>query len=57
MDGQWLRATVTAAANGSQDAFNELCLKTRDRAYFVTFSITKNEDDALDILQDSYLKS
>ena len=45
------------AAKGSQQAFNELYLLTRDRAYFVAFSITKDEQDALDILQESYLKA
>jgi len=45
------------AAAGSESAFDELYRLTRDRAYFVAFSITKNEDDALDILQDSYLKA
>ena len=45
------------AAAGSAGAFDELYRLTRDRAYFVAFSITKNEDDALDILQDSYLKA
>ncbi|MCL2106267.1 MAG: RNA polymerase sigma factor [Oscillospiraceae bacterium] len=45
------------AAQGSQGAFNELYRLTRDRAYFVAFTITKNEQDALDIVQDSYLKA
>jgi len=45
------------AAGGDKNAFNELYRQTRDKAYFVAFSVTKNEDDALDILQDSYLKA
>jgi len=32
------------------------CL-TRDRAWFVALSVTGDEQDALDILQDSYLKA
>jgi len=42
---------------GSQEAFNELYRLTRDRAYFVALTITRNEQDALDITQDSYLKA
>jgi len=45
------------AAQGSREAFNDLYLLTRDRAFFVAYSITKDEEDALDILQDSYLKA
>ena len=48
---------VQQAMKGDHRAFNDLYLLTRDRAYFVAFSITKNEQDALDILQDSYLKA
>lgn len=42
---------------GGQDAFNELYHLTRDRAHFVALSITRNEQDALDIVQDAYLKA
>ena len=52
-----IAALAQKARTGNQDAFNELYLLTRDRAYFVAFSITKDEQDALDILQDSYLKA
>jgi len=45
------------AQKGSQDAFNELYRLTRDRAFFVARSIAGNEQDALDIIQDSYLKA
>ena len=45
------------AQQGSQDSFNELYRLTRDRAYFVALTITHNEQDALDIIQDSYLKA
>jgi len=54
---QRLATLARQAANGDENAFNELYRLTRDRAYFVAFSITKNEDDAFDILQDSYLKA
>ena len=45
------------AAQGNEGAFNELYLLTRDRAYFVAYSVARNEQDALDILQESYLKA
>jgi len=48
---------VPKAAGGDQEAFNELYLLTRDRAYFVAYSITRSEQDALDILQEAYLKA
>ena len=50
-------ALARQAAGGDGDAFNQLYVLTRDRAYFVAYSITHNEQDALDILQDSYLKA
>lgn len=46
-----------AAQQGDEAAFNELYLFTRDRAYFLAVSIVKNENDAMDILQDSYLNA
>ena len=48
---------VQAAQNGDQRAFEALYNLTKDSSYFVAFSITKNENDALDIMQDSYLKA
>lgn len=48
---------VRAAQNGDQKAFEALYNLTKDSSYFVAFSITKNENDALDIMQDSYLKA
>jgi len=52
-----LTALAARAAQGDGDAFNELYRLTRDRAYFVAYSVTRSEQDALDILQDSYLKA
>ena len=45
------------AQQGNQGAFNELYRLTRDRAYFVALSVAKDEQDALDIVQDSFLKA
>jgi len=52
-----IRDLVLRAAQGEQDAFQELYLATRQKAYFTALSITKNEADAQDILQESYLKA
>ncbi len=41
---------------GNQSVFEELYKLTSSRAYFVAFEITKNEQDAEDILQESYIK-
>ena len=58
MDNREQIATLAQRARtGDQDAFNELYRLTRDRAYFVAFSVAGNEQDALDILQDAYLKA
>ena len=48
---------VQAAQKDDQRAFEALYNLTKDSSYFVAFSITKNENDALDIMQDSYLKA
>lgn len=51
-----LTEIVIAAQNNDQRAFEALYNLTKDSSYFVAFSITQNENDALDIMQDSYLK-
>ena len=56
-DREHIAELARQAAQGSREAFNDLYLLTRDRVYFVAFSITQNEQDALDILQESYLKA
>ncbi|MDR1734957.1 MAG: sigma-70 family RNA polymerase sigma factor [Oscillospiraceae bacterium] len=48
--------TKTAYRCG-KDEFNELYLRTRDKAWVIALSIAKNEEDALDILQDAYLSA
>lgn len=47
---------VRQIQNGDNGAFNELYKLTNGRAYFVALEITKNEQDAEDILQESYIK-
>ena len=52
-----IRELALEAAQGSTSAFQELYRLTRQGAWFVALSITKNEHDAQDILQESYLKA
>lgn len=47
---------VVKLQNGDNNAFNELYKLTSGRAYFVALEITKNEQDAEDVLQESYIK-
>lgn len=47
---------VVQLQNGDSGAFGELYKLTSGRAYFVAFEITKNEQDAEDVLQESYIK-
>ena len=48
---------INAALSGDEAAFEALYSMTKDSAYFIALSITHNEQDALDILQDSYIKA
>ncbi|MCL2494810.1 MAG: sigma-70 family RNA polymerase sigma factor [Oscillospiraceae bacterium] len=52
-----IRDLALQAMQGSAPAFQELYRLTRQGAWFVALSITKNEHDAQDILQESYLKA
>ncbi len=56
-DKQRIAELVIEIQNGKTDAFNELYKLTSSRAYFVALQITKNEEDAQDVLQDSYIKA
>ncbi len=48
---------VKAAEEGSESAFEELYSMTREMSYFMALSITHDEQDALDIMQESYFKA
>lgn len=48
---------VIEMQNGNSKAFDELYKLTSSRAYFVALQITKNEQDAEDILQESYVNA
>ncbi len=48
---------VKSAISGDESAFEALYTMTKDSAYFIALSMTHNEQDALDILQESYIKA
>ena len=48
---------VKSALSGDESAFEELYTMTKDSAYFIALSMTHNEEDAMDILQESYIKA
>lgn len=48
---------VVRIQEGDNTAFNELFELTNERAYFVALEFTKNNHDAEDILQESYIKA
>lgn len=48
---------VEKALQGDKKAKEQLYVLTNKSAYFVALKMTKNENDAMDILQDSYLKA
>ncbi len=47
---------VRQIQHGDNSAFNELYNLTSPKAYFVALQITKNEQSAEDVLQESYIK-
>jgi RNA polymerase sigma-70 factor (ECF subfamily) len=48
---------VERASDGDPDARRELFERYRDQAYRVAFRVTGNGDDALDVVQDSFIKA
>ena len=48
---------VIAAQTGSKNAFEELQKLHRDRLYRTVVSITRNREDAEDVLQDTFLRA
>ena len=48
---------IKAALEGDESAYEALYTMTKDSAYFIALNITHNEQDALDILQESYIKA
>jgi RNA polymerase sigma-70 factor (ECF subfamily) len=50
-------ALVKAAKSGDMDAFEELVARHRDKVYARAFSMMRNEDEALDLSQEAWVKS
>ena len=48
---------VTRAQNGEQLAYVELCTRHRDLVFRTVLRITRNRDDAEDIIQDSWMRA
>ena len=49
-------ALVRAAQRGDMGAFEELVARHRDKIYARAFSMMRNEDEALDLSQDAWVK-
>lgn len=47
---------VEAAKNGQLDAFEELVARHRDKIYARAFSMMRNEDEAVDVSQEAWVK-
>ena len=50
-------ALVRAAQKGDVDAFEELVARHRDKIYARAYSMMRNEDEALDLSQEAWVKS
>ena len=50
-------ALVRAAQAGDMAAFEELVARHRDKIYARAFSMTRSEDDALDLSQEAWIKA
>src|SRR5271165_5976096 len=48
---------VEAARRGDMGAFEELVARHRDKVYARAFSMMRNEDEALDLSQEAWVKS
>ncbi len=57
VDKQRIAELVAQIQGGDNSAFDELYKLTSKRAYFVALEFTKNNQDAEDILQESYIKA
>ena len=57
MEKSQIAQLVSKVLEGDEKAFESLYSLTNQNAYFVAKKIAKDEDAALDILQDSYIKA
>lgn len=51
------KRAIRLAINGKEDGYSYLYQNTYQKSYYVALKYMKNEDDALDILQDAYIKA
>jgi len=51
------RELVLAAQRGDRDAFKTLFERYHRRAYALAFGVLRNQDDALDVVQDAFIKA
>ena len=52
-EGDLLQAVIS----GSSDAFGQIFLRHRDHAYGLAYQYTQNKEDALDVVQDAFIKA
>ncbi len=50
-------ALIRAALGGEEEAFRELMERYKNRAYHVALGITGDPDDALDVVQEAFVKA
>ena len=55
--GDGLDEIVAAARSGEREAFAALVRATYDRTYTLAFRLTGNEEDARDVVQETYLRA
>lgn len=48
---------VKAALEGNENAFSQLYESTQHDMYYIALKYMKNEEDAMDVIQDSYIKA
>jgi RNA polymerase sigma-70 factor, ECF subfamily len=51
------QALVSAAQRGDMQAFEELVVRHRDKIYARAFSMMRNEEDAIDLSQEAWVKA
>lgn len=51
-----IKQTIKRAKAGDKKAFEKLYKETYDRNYYIIFKILNNEQDTLDVLQETYIK-
>ncbi len=52
-----INGLIEQLRNGDKSAFDEFYKLTSPKAYFIALKITRNEHDAEDVLQESYIKA